>query len=774
MLVTVGNRVIAQNDVMMQAFYWNVPVDEAGLNGTWWDGLASDATLLKNAGFTGLWLPSPAKGNWGIIDMGYGIYDHYDLGNYYQKGTTETRFGSRAELENLISVMHNTSGGQPYVDLYADIVLNHVYSSDEDQEVNPAVKEYVFDEAFRNGTQYVPYPTNEITWVVPNAQAGSYWIKIKGYDIKNADGFSQGYDVYFEFSDTNVETDFWESEPNNGGGNYDVVSNSGTTVHGRMGTGDDTSDIDEYNITLSSAHDIIIKLVPRQEPTSGTWYWGWADATNGYYPFEIWGPSGNVAPTTLEARTNTGISYVNHTGTDEPNLTWNYSHFHPVDEFDFLTGWDWYGQDAIIPNTKGFGNDFNTYDPVVKQRFQDWGVWLSNEIGFDGYRLDFVRGFQADYAADWINSLPLLNGSQRFIVGEYWGADFRIKDWVNDLAADGADADGFDFPLKSSLTGMCNGDQGYDMRWLNNAGMIRNANTANSLPGTSVVTWLENHDTGKEHDKWVTKDWKMGYAYILTHEGRPCVFYPHYYGVTLVDNHDNSQTVSIPISLRDDINQLMFARRTYMGGTLEVLSDVGNPWPAADAHDVYIARRQGNGTKDGAIVVINNNNNSTKGLWVDSSPAGFSNWAGQTLRNAFTGATTTVYGDGRVWLEAPARGYAVYVLDSDYVAYSPPSAREGNELASELINTIELDYQIFPNPAKNTAKILASIPDNGQLSIELFDINGKKQQHVLETQALTTGAHEINVDLSGMNPGIYFFKFLFNEDVVTKRIVIQN
>ncbi len=41
---------------------------------------------------------------------------------------------------------------------------------------------------------------------------------------------------------------------------------------------------------------------------------------------------------------------------------------------------------------------------------------------------------------------------------------------------------------------MCNGNAGaYDMRWLNHSGMVRN-NAGNSLPGTSVVTWIDNHD----------------------------------------------------------------------------------------------------------------------------------------------------------------------------------------------------------------------------------------------------------------------------------------
>lgn len=110
------------NDVMMQAFYWNVPVDESSLNGTWWDNLTEKATELKQSGISAIWTPGPAKGNWGIVDNGYGIYDHYDLGNYLQKGSIETRFGSRSELESMLNTMHQ----DPKIDVYSDVVLNHV------------------------------------------------------------------------------------------------------------------------------------------------------------------------------------------------------------------------------------------------------------------------------------------------------------------------------------------------------------------------------------------------------------------------------------------------------------------------------------------------------------------------------------------------------------------------------------------------------------------------------------------------------------------------
>lgn len=755
----------AQNDAMMQAFYWNLPVDEANLNGTWWDNLASKADELKTAGITGIWVPAPSKGNWGIVDMGYGIYDHYDLGSYYQKGTTETRFGSKQELLNMIAAMHNTANGKPKINVYADAVLNHVYSSDDNEEANPAVKGYVFDEAYRGGTQYVPYPTNEIKWVIPNAGTGDYYIKIKGYYLDYSLNYTErAYDVEMDWTGAGFSGVYsWESEPNNGGGQSNVFPASGQLVRAFINY---SGDIDEFKVTVNTSHDIVIKLTSRSQNGSS---WDWADQTRGYYPFEIWHNGVNLASSTLEARTNTHITYVNHTGTGEANYVWNYDDFHPVDQYDYLTDWNWGGSDAIIPNTKGFGNDFNTYSSTVQTRLNDWGYWMANQIGFDGFRLDFVRGYQVDFIADWINNLPLLDGNQRFIVGEYWGPDYRIKNWVNDLAAQNADADGFDFPLKSSLTGMCNGDASYDMRWLNHAGMVRN-NTGNSLPGTSVVTWLDNHDTGKEHDKWVTKDWKLGYAYILTHEGRPCVFYPHYYGVTLVDNNNSSITVNIPSGLKDDINQLLFVRKTYLGGGLQVLSETGNPWPSGDAYNVYVARRQGNGTKDGAIVVINNSY-STKGLWVDATPSGYNSWTNQTLKNAFTGATTTVYSDGRVWVEAPARSYAVYVKSSDYVQYSTlksTGAAAENEL--NPLNAVKL--AAYPNPVTSSAKITFATMQKGKVSVIIYDHTGRNVATLFDG-VRESGNHEFVWTPEGLSNGLYLAKIQADGKSQSLKLVVS-
>ena len=766
-------HVYAQNDAMMQAFYWDLPVDDVNNNGTWWDNLSSKATGLKNAGITAIWVPSPAKGNFGIYDMGYGIFDHYDLGNYNQKGSVETRFGSRSELESMISAMHTNS-----IEVYADIVLNHIYTGDSESEVNPAVKQYVFDEAYRNSTQYQAYPTNEITWVIPNASPGDYYIQIKGYLLNWSVLGERGYDVTIDWTGSGpTGTPGWEYEPNNGSGNFNTISTSGNTVQAHINS---QSDIDEYKVTVSSAHDIVIKLVAKREgvDSNNNWEWQWAAQENGYYPVAVWYNGNNLASSTLQAKANTGVNYVTHTGTGEPNYSWTYSDFHPVDNNDWL---GYPGSDEVIPNTKFFGNDFNTYSTTVQSRFKNWGTWLSSQIGFDGYRLDFVRGFQESYVAAWVNNLPLLNGSQRFIVGEYWGADYRIKNWVNAVANDGADVDGFDFPLKNTLKDMCNGDQSsFNMAWLNHSGMVRN-NSGNGLPGTSVVTFIDNHDTGKEHDKWVTKDFKMAYAYILTHEGRPCIFYPHYYGVTQVDAHDSNNTVTAPTSLKEDINKLLFVRKTYLGSSLEVLSEIGNPYPSGDTYNVYVARRQGNGSKNGAIIVLNNNDSSSKGLWVDSTPSGYQDWANETLVNAFNPSeTTTVYSDGRVFVSAPARGYAVWVKSTDYVAYTSPSARTGvNSNGSSAMSDLTIpedrgfDYHVeqnYPNPFDRTTKIAFTIPDKGNVEVVVYNALGQVERTLINN-VLPKGSHKVEWDAAKVKEGIYYYTVKFNNTLVTKRMV---
>ena len=180
------------------------------------------------------------------------------------------------------------------------------------------------------------------------------------------------------------------------------------------------------------------------------------------------------------------------------------------------------------------------------------------------------------------------------------------------------------------------------------------------------MTFVDNHDTGKEHDKWLVKDFALAYAYILTHEGTPCVFYPHYYAVTQHDVDDKSLEVTAPADLQLAIRELIDIRRQYLGSTLTVLTETGRPEPADITRHVYVARRLGNGTKDGAIIMLNNHDTDTLSVTITVDADGFNDWSGQTLVNLLNPKqTATVSSAGRATLSAPNRGYSIWVLKRD-------------------------------------------------------------------------------------------------------------
>ncbi len=115
--------------VLMQAFYWDCPSRE-GVEHAWWERVTPELAQLAKTGFTALWLPPVSKGM-SARGMGYDPYDYYDLGEYDQKGSTATWFGTRQALDALLTAARANG-----IDVYADLVLNHCSGADA-QEMNP-------------------------------------------------------------------------------------------------------------------------------------------------------------------------------------------------------------------------------------------------------------------------------------------------------------------------------------------------------------------------------------------------------------------------------------------------------------------------------------------------------------------------------------------------------------------------------------------------------------------------------------------------------------
>ena len=74
---------------------------------------------LHQIGFDHIWLPPAYKGQGGRHDVGYGVYDLYDLGEFDQKGTIATKYGTKDAYIQAIQSCHENQLG-----VIADIVFN--------------------------------------------------------------------------------------------------------------------------------------------------------------------------------------------------------------------------------------------------------------------------------------------------------------------------------------------------------------------------------------------------------------------------------------------------------------------------------------------------------------------------------------------------------------------------------------------------------------------------------------------------------------------------
>lgn len=108
------------NGIIMQYFEWYMECNQ-----NLWNEISKNAETLSNLGITALWLPPAYKGIGGKDEVGYGVYDVYDLGEFDQKGTIKTKYGSKDEYLNCIMTLKQNG-----IESYADIVLNHKMGAD--------------------------------------------------------------------------------------------------------------------------------------------------------------------------------------------------------------------------------------------------------------------------------------------------------------------------------------------------------------------------------------------------------------------------------------------------------------------------------------------------------------------------------------------------------------------------------------------------------------------------------------------------------------------
>ena len=257
-------------------------------------------------------------------------------------------------------------------------------------------------------------------------------------------------------------------------------------------------------------------------------------------------------------------------------------------------------------------------------RVQNWlwkdensvAKYYKNVMGFDGWRFDYVKGFEPWVVKEWLDEVG------GFSVGENFdGNPDVLRDWIEASGSPAFDFSTF-YKLEESL------DRFEDLTNLEKD-MLWKTDAANA------VTFTANHDTEKDDnvDNYIASENKLkAYAYILTHPGYPTIFYSDY------ENPD----------FQDKIKQMIAIHNSIATGDAEILY--------VD-QDEYVMKRNGTGSNPGLILYISLNN-STKRRAISS------NWNNVTLMDYSGNSTYSPTSDenGAVTIEVPANGYSIWSI----------------------------------------------------------------------------------------------------------------
>ncbi len=185
-------------------------------------------------------------------------------------------------------------------------------------------------------------------------------------------------------------------------------------------------------------------------------------------------------------------------------------------------GKDWddtYGDPYLM------GSNVHYQNEDVVHEMKEWGRWIVNDIGFDGFRLDAIKHVSSDFTDQWLDSVQDSSDDDTFFVAEAW--EGNVSSLVEYLEhVDNEELTAFDFPLRGAFEDLRDG--ALDMSTLEDRGLVNDEEY-----GERAVTFVDNHDTDRQGDEYgqaIDNRKLQAYTYILMHDtGLPKVYWRDFY-----------------------------------------------------------------------------------------------------------------------------------------------------------------------------------------------------------------------------------------------------
>lgn len=230
----------------------------------------------------------------------------------------------------------------------------------------------------------------------------------------------------------------------------------------------------------------------------------------------------------------------------------------------------------------GFGDMVSYVNSTPKNYMANGAIdatdWLLRTTGlvspqFHGFRIDDTKGSNVDFVRRFVTSKTMAN---LFNYGEcFTGNPEELNAWVSLMNGRSAT---LDFSLHFALQNMCD-NPGANMQQMNGSGLA-------SINPFHAVTFVDNSDTDTTDGEQIISNKLLAYAYILTTEGYPMVYYrdyaddPYCYGLKKwIDNlvwiHENL-AFGTTVTRYVDTQAIVFERQGYPGLLSAISTDTNS------------------------------------------------------------------------------------------------------------------------------------------------------------------------------------------------------
>lgn len=106
-----------------------------------------------------------------------------------------------------------------------------------------------------------------------------------------------------------------------------------------------------------------------------------------------------------------------------------------------------------------------------------------------------------------------------------------------------------------------------------------------------------------------------------------------------------------------------------------------------------------------------------------------------------------------------------------FILQVEPQNSVANEWDNQLPEKVELS-QNYPNPFNPSTTIAFGLPENGAVTLEVYDIIGRKVAILINGEQKSAGYYSINFDAEHLSSGMYLYRLQVGNSIITKKLTL--